>query len=428
MFVHLGYGIGAAERWAVTLANYNREHSMKFSSRLRGMVVVLAVLFLTAAASAADWSAKAVELAKAIAGASGPGTITLAVVNTSSLPKDQVTDIQHAIEAQLRGSGVRVGAAANANSEVRVTLSENLHEYVWVAEIKQGTDMRVEMVTSPRSASVGAAKNGATVSVRKVMMWSQATQMLDMVVVDGSTSNPKMVVLDVEAISLYALREGKWQREQSWAITHTRAFPRDVRGLLVMNKDKVLTAYLPGTVCEVASLGGNAVVCRESDDAWKIGYRAAFFNSGRNYFTGALVPASDRASGPFYSMAWLEKQNYTLQVSTGVDGRVRMSDGVNERMLPGAATSDWGSDIAAVKSGCGTGAQLLVTSNGDDTVGDSVRAYEVPDRDPVLVSAATDFSGPVMAMWSHDATGASAVVHNLQTGQYEAYSVSIACN
>lgn len=401
---------------------------MKFSSRLRGAVLLLVMLSLAGGALATDWGAKSAELAKAIAGASGPGTITLSVVNASSLSKDQVTEIQRAIEAQLRASGVRVGAAANANSEVRVTLSENLHEYVWVAEIKQGNDTRVEMVSSPRSASATTVKNGTTVSVGKVMMWSQATPMLDMMVVDGSTSNPKMVVLDVDAIAVYALREGKWQREQTWAITHKRAFPRDVRGLLVLNKDKALAAYLPGTVCEVASLGANAVVCRESDDAWKIGYRAAFFNSGRNYFTGALVPASDKASGPFYSMVWMEKQNYTLQITMGVDGRVRMSDGVNERILPAAATSDWGSDIAAVKSGCGNGAQLLVTANGDDTVGDSVRAYEVPDRDPVLVSASTDFPGPLMALWSHEATGASAIVHNLQTGQYEAYSVSIACN
>ena len=399
---------------------------MKFSSRLRDCGWLLVVL--AASAFAADWSTKSSELARAIAAASGPGTITLSVVNASSLPKDQVMEIQHAIEAQLRASGVRVGSAANANSEVRVTLSENPHEYVWVAEIKQGNDTRVEMVTSPRSALASTPKNGATVSVRKVMMWSQPTQVLDMLVVDGSTSNPKMVVLEVEAISLYTLRDGKWQREQTWAITHTKAFPRDVRGLLVLGKDKSVEAYLPGTVCEVASLGTNVIVCRESDDAWKMGYRAAFFNSGRNYFTGALVPASDKASGPFYSMAWLEKQNYTLQVSTGVDGRVRMSDGVNERMLPAAATSDWGSDVAAVKSGCGSGAQLLVTANGDDTMGDSLRAYEVPDRDPVLVSTSTDFPGPIMALWSHDATGASAIVHNLQTGQYEAYSVSIACN
>jgi hypothetical protein len=186
-----------------------------------------------------------------------------------------------------------------------------------------------------------------------------------------------------------------------------------------------MDAYLPGTVCSVSKDG---ISCRESDDAWRIGPRSAFYNSGRNYFTGALVPATDKPLGPFYSIAWIDKQNYSLAIAAGVDGRIHMNDGVNDRTLPTASTADWGSDISAVKSGCGNGTQLLITSNGDDTAPDSIRAYEIPDRDPVLASAADAFPGPITALWSHDAIGASAIVHNLQTGQYEAYSVSIACN
>lgn len=400
---------------------------MNFSSRLRGLFVLLPMLAFASATFAADFAGKSAELAKAIASITGPNPISLSLTNPSSLSKEQVTEIQRAIEAQLRASGARLVSTPTGN-EVRVTLSENLHEYVWVAEIRQGPETRVEMVSLPRPPSSASPRNGATVSVRKVMMWSQPTQILDMLLADASTSNPKMLLLDVNAIALYVLREDHWQREQTWPISHTRAFPRDPRGLLVITKEKALAAYLPGTVCEVASLGANAVVCRESDDAWKIGYRAAFFNSARNYFTGALVPASDKMPGPFYSITWLEQSNLTLAISTGVDGRVRLSDGVNERILPETSTADWGSDIAAVKSSCGTGAQLLVTSNGDDTTTDSLRAYEIPDRDPLPVSTSTDLPGPITALWSHDATGASAIVHNLQTGQYEAYSVSIACN
>jgi hypothetical protein len=374
-------------------------------------------------ALATDWSAPVAEMAKAIASASGSGTVTLSVVNSSSLSKDQVTDIQRALEARLRSSGLRLEPAAS--SDVRVTLSENLRAYVWVAEIRKSSDTQVQMVTIPRSSATSTPKNSLTVTVRQGLMWSQSTQILDAILIDASSSNAKMVVLDTEALSLYALRDGKWQREQNWAITHTRPFPRDVRGLLVPGKDRAIEAYLPGTVC---SLTANAVVCRDSDDAWKIGPRSAFFNSGRNYFTGALVPASDTSPGPFYSMVWVDKQNSSIAISTGVDGRVRISDGINDRLLPPTATPDWGSDVAAVKSACGSGAQLLVSSAADDDSADWIRAYEFPDRDPVLASAATDFAGPITALWSHDNTSATAVARNLQTGQYEAYSVSITCN
>ena len=112
----------------------------------------------------------------------------------------------------------------------------------------------------------------------------------------------------------------------------------------------------------------------------------------------------------------------------GVDGRLRISDGVNERTLPTSNTSDWGSDIAALKTGCGTGTQLLTTSSGDDTQTDALRAFEIPDRDLVRASAPLDFPGPITTLWTHDASNAMAIAQNLQTGQYEAYSVSITCN
>ncbi len=401
-------------------ANYNAVLAMKLLSRLRWCVLLVAV-----SAFAANWTAPVADLAKAIAAASGPGTITLTVTNSASLPKDQVAEIQHALEAQLRTAGVRVGGAANANSDVRVTLSENLQGLVWVAEIVQGNNTQVAMVTVPRTLAPLPAKSAPSMTIRKTLLWMQPTQILDILVLDAASPKARMMVLDAENISSYTIAGDHWQREQQWPITHSRPLPRDLRGLLAAAKDHAVDAYLPGTVCSVNS---NAVVCRDSDDAWKIGPRSAFFNSGRNYFTGALVPESEKPLPPFYAMTWLEKQNYSLTVSAGLDGRVRVSDGVNERTLPTATTADWGSDLAAVKSSCGTGAQLLVSPGGDDTSPDALRAYEFPDRDPVLVSTAVEFSGPVMALWSHDGFGAVAIVRNLRTGQYEAYSISILCN
>ena len=87
----------------------------------------------------------------------------------------------------------------------------------------------------------------------------------------------------------------------------------------------------------------------------------------------------------------------------------------------------WGSDLAAVHSSCGTGTQLLV-SEGGDTERDSLRAFEIPDRDPVAVSSAADFDGRVVALWPESSSnGAAAIVKRKDTGRYEAYRVSISC-
>jgi hypothetical protein len=407
-------------------ANYNSLSPMRDPQKRLGLAIVLVVL-CSCRCFAANWTAPTIELAKAISAASGPGTITLAVGNNSSLPADQVQEIQHAIEAQLRSSGVRVGSAANANSEVRVTLSENVQDYVWVAEIKSGSELQVEMVSVPRPPSAAVAHSAPTVTIRKTLLWSQGDSILDALLLDSTSTNPRLLVLDTTSLSVYILSSGKWQRTQGWDIFRNHNFPRDPRGLIALTKDHLADIYLPGTVCNISNGSTTAISCHDGDDPWPLGGRSAFFNSARNYFTGALVPPTDKPLGPFYSLAAIDKSSYALSIFSSVDGRVRVTDGVNERTWPTSITSDWGSDLAAVKSGCGTGAQLLVTNAGDDTSGDSLRAYEIPDREPVLVSAALEFAGPITALWTHEGSSTVAI-HNLKTGQYEAYAVSINCN
>ena len=397
---------------------------MKSSSRIPTRGWMLLLLFLSLPAFAANWSGPATDLAKKIAAVTGPGTITMTTVNSSSLPKDQVTEIQGAIEAQLRTFGIRIGTAASANSEVRITLSENLQGLLWIAEIKQGTETQVAMVTVPIQSAV-PAKPGPAVVLHRALMWSQSSPILDALVLDSASPSARLMVLDADAVTSYAIVNSKWEKQQSWNITHAHVFPRDLRGLLVANQNRTVTAYFPGTICE---LNTNAVSCHDGDDPWKLGPRAAFFNSGRNYFTGALVPASDKPVAPFYSATWIDRPNYTLGIFNSLDGQVRITDGMNERTLAATLTSDWGSDLAALKTGCLSGSQLLVTEAGDDTASDSLRAFDILDREPILVSAPLEFPGPITALWSHDPSSAMAIAHNLRTGQHEAYSVSITCN
>jgi hypothetical protein len=101
-------------------------------------------------------------------------------------------------------------------------------------------------------------------------------------------------------------------------------------------------------------------------------------------------------------------------------------DGMTDQLIRG---SKWGSDLAAVRSSCGAGTQLLVSENGDPER-DSLRAFEVPDRDPVVVSSAVEFdgAGAIVALWPEGSgNGAVAVVRRGDTGWYEAHRISISC-
>ncbi|PYX35927.1 MAG: hypothetical protein DMG81_17080 [Acidobacteria bacterium] len=87
----------------------------------------------------------------------------------------------------------------------------------------------------------------------------------------------------------------------------------------------------------------------------------------------------------------------------------------------------WGSDVASVKTPCGSGWQVLATQAGD-SLADSVRAYELPDRDPLAVSEAVDFAGGITALWTEAKGGtAVAVSRNSETGNYEAFRLAVAC-
>jgi hypothetical protein len=211
----------------------------------------------------------------------------------------------------------------------------------------------------------------------------------------------------------------------------------------------LLDVYLPGVMCRSGAGTPLTLTCRETDDPWPLVPAAlsggtfsafpsaasppvaipavgAFYASGRNFFTGALTPGAGKLTtvSKFYSAAFLPREKYLLWIFAGTEGYVHIVDGTSDQ----ATKLEWGSDLTSVKTSCGAGWQVLVTS-GDERNGDSVRAYEFPDRDPVAVSAAADFPGVITALWT-EAKGDTtiAVVKNRETGSYEAFRLAIACS
>jgi hypothetical protein len=384
---------------------------MNILTRLGALALWITVSSLTVAAG--TWDQPVADFSKTIAEACGGAPVTLALANVSSLSSAQAGEIQFALERQLHA------AKSSSTCNVRVTLSENLQELVWVAEVAVGGQSQVKITTVPRTNARPQTRL-LDLALYKNLLLTQNAPILDALILDSTSPNARLFILDPENITVYRISERNWLKEKSWVVTHNHPFPRDVRGMLAPNQAHAVDAYLPGTICEVSQ---QASVCRDRDDPWKLLGHSAFFNSARNYFTGVLVPAVEK-SAPFYSAAWL--QNGT--VYAGIDGRVRWSNEGKERVLPASSTSDWGSDLAIMKSDCGSGVQLLVTTAIDDNKADSLRAFDLTTGDPVQVSVALSFPGPLTSLWTHEDSGVVAVAHNLSTGQYEAYNISTGCN
>ena len=126
----------------------------------------------------------------------------------------------------------------------------------------------------------------------------------------------------------------------------------------------------------------------------------------------------------FYSAAALPREKYTLWLFATTTGQIHLLDGVTDQT---AGKLGWGSDIASLRTSCGSGWQVLATSTGDGP-NDSVRAFEIADREPAPVSQLTEFNGTITALWTETAgSSAIAVSRNSEMGRYEAFRLTITC-
>jgi hypothetical protein len=90
---------------------------------------------------------------------------------------------------------------------------------------------------------------------------------------------------------------------------------------------------------------------------------------------------------------------------------------------------NWGSDVAAIASGCGSKKQVLATAASLDDAQDRVQAFEFSGGAFSPVSEGLTLPGPVTAFWTADASDqVTMVVHDLQTGMYEASRLSLSCS
>ena len=388
------------------------------------------LMVLATVVSATDWRVPDAQLARKIAAATGPGAVALDVTNRSSLSSAEADEIRRGLWTELGALGVHFVPADQAAAAVQVSLSENLQNYVWIAEIHVGNnEPSVVMVTAPRAEAAAGERVAAPLTIHRALLWTDDNRILDVAL---PTSNPQiMIVLEPANALLYAVQNGHWEVQQTLAITHARPWPRDLRGRLVLRKDHLFDAYLPGVLCQSTTVAPLALKCRESDDPWPLAGEAsglsAFFSPARNFFTGVLSPGVQKqtATAPFYSAAALPRDKYTLWIFSAADGQIHLLDGMTDQT---ATKWQWGSDIAGVKSGCGLGWQVLAESRGN-TSGDAVQAFEIADREAVAVSSPVEFGGSITALWA-DSENASAiaVAQDSDTGRYEASKLSITCS
>jgi len=343
-----------------------------------------------------------------------PVTFSFASVGTASV--SAAASAREAIERELHAAGLSMNPQAGVS--VAVTLSQNLRDWVWVAEIRRGDTREVVMEERPRSDEVSAA---GSVVIEKRRLLEQEARILDF-----APLGRDLMVLDAESVAVYQNSDGTWQRKLGVRLPITRSLPRDLRGRLFV-QGEVYKAYLPGLTCNGNAVNGLGITCRE-EALWPLGPNArAISIPTRNFFESFVLQDGQQKRMPaFFSAANFNDRGRGGWVFAGTDGRTHT---YNAAFDPGASWTGWGSDMAVVETECGSRSLLLSTGTGDNTAPDFVQAFELADGAPRPAGDPVSFPGPITALWSASERGSAVVVsRDLKSGRYAAFRLAIPCS
>jgi hypothetical protein len=346
------------------------------------------------------------------------GPVALTYRNLSSLSDTELAQVRREFERVLPVPGVNPPSA-----EARITISENASEYLLVEELRKGDEVEVWIAQWVRVGRPAAA--APEVTIEKRLVWEQQEQILDVAFTGAS-----MLVLSPSAITLYARQGSEWQPQQAVRLPISNSRPRDLRGRLRVNGQRV-AAVLPGLACNGSVDSTLAVECHQSEEPWRLesGSTAillANFYPGRNYFDGrvTLQNGTRKSVAPFYSAAAVEDQGANFWLLVMLDGRGHLFNAALEEL---AVLPPWGSDIVGTSAKCNGRSQVFATGSSGPDDPDAVQAYSIVNHSAIPLGTPITFPGSVTALWPSMPASTLAVTRDLATGKYAAYVLTVVC-
>jgi hypothetical protein len=338
--------------------------------------------------------------------------------NNSSLAQSEFLNLRQAIDRELNAAGIQT---RQGDTDVSITLTENLTGFILTAQVKTTEGARVALASWPK-AETGQVAGGPKMSIVLTPVRQQAEPILDFSV---DVQNSRLTVLEPTQMVVYSGSAGQWQTTRTVPFTSARPMPRDPRGRL-QTSGASFSAFLPGTVCSGSYEPNQEITCSPGDAPFRLSSlgEPVRWVAGRNLLQ---TPSAVSANAAFYSLAPVDEQ---LSLVAPINGPVRL---VNLRSEQSAAASlatvrEAGSDFATVDSACGS---FIVASGAGDGPSDVVQAIErrnLRDQRVTVAGPPLSVPGRVTALWPGAIpTELSLVVRNEKTRSYEASRLSISC-
>ena len=385
--------------------------------QLLRFVLCFVFLFTPRAANADTTEESARLLARKVWASVHESSVTLEFRNLSSLRSAEFASVSAAFQEELQRRGLKI-LPTDAVVSLIVSVTQNPTEYIGVVQIQRKESVETVMDTIGLVKGPGAPEPAFSLMLHKELLFSSDSPILD-VVLDADAKHA--YALGVQEISSYEWRGAEWVPTGVEHLPIHRLPERAEQGFYSGVLGDSATAYLPGELCQISLVAGKGWSCETTTEHIPV----------RTVSPAALA---GKKLGAWISAAQFENDGKMKIVVTGQDGPAGLYE---EGVEPVAVFPNWGSEIASVYSGCGSGWQVLVTGKGDWTTSDAIQAIDLKDRRAQSVSAAMEFAGPIVALHTPATRTADnvaanaravAVARNLQTGRYEAYQLSISCS
>lgn len=318
----------------------------------------------------AKWNDAVHALAEKITIAAGPShEISLDVKNNSTLDPIEATAIRQALQNELRQHKILVTPLRMSEVQVQVKLSEGAGGRVFVAEIHHGPEQQISIVPAPNEPAFGNSWRRESLTLSSKLVWEQPEKFLDFMVFDGIPElQSNLLIVEVERLVFYHSADHQWNVSRAIPVPRSRPAPRDIRGQIKLAQNKIA---LTDAECSGRITNADEIQCRS---------------------LGGL-------------QMW-------VSVPSNLPG--------HERAL-----------ATALSQKCNQGLVILASGTGDWTQPDSLQALERTQTEmpPISAGNALNFEGPIMSLVTDkDDVVARVVVHNLKTGNYEAYLVTATCS
>jgi hypothetical protein len=391
-------------------------HPIRSKSR-KILRIGLPVLFFILAFAAPGFSQlnsledAAQALARKVAASLHGGTTSIERHNRSPLDEPRFSAVSVAFSEELQRRGIQT-VKGSAETRIVFTVSENATGYIGIAQILRGESSEISMTSLGSKIPFENERTVSQLILQKDILLSQERPILDVAFIP---EDPKRFeVLEAHQVASYQLVGNRWVYGTAIKLPVESADSREQHGFLRIGPND-MSVFFPSQICN-----------------FSLSEKESCHPNKSNMFP-TEVPQDifqSKKTPEWFAATTIESEGHELVLIAGKDGMLRMyGDGSD----PVSTFSGWGSEIAALRSKCDDGWQLLLTGNGDWAAEDSVRVAEVRGSALNTVGPAIRFGGPIIALRAgqrnqeQQPVSAVAVVHDLQTGHYEVYRLAITC-